>query len=188
MSFKKKRGILRCAIVGDLRQPSRYKLYRYIDIIWFFLYHKALLLKDNTKYTIKASKIAELVKSDVLKLWNVSKLPILTANRIKNKIEAFYDKYRKLLGKKQKGQLSESAAKAFIDESKSTFSICSCKCKCTSVCACSCGMTAEQCEFWRDQQTDRLSSLNCNIETLTRFYTFNNMKCISQMMLMMKTI
>jgi hypothetical protein len=49
-------------------------------------------------------------------------------------------------------------------EMEATFNICACKCNCQSNCSCVCGMTSDLCNFWKDQQTDRLLTLKCKVE------------------------
>jgi hypothetical protein len=158
MNFKEKKGILRCEIFGDIGKPSKYKLQRYIDLIWLFLHHKEKLLKNCTKYEVTTSKIVELVKQDVIKLWTVADLPMVSSNRISKKIEDFYKKYRALSKRKRYENLLDSALQEFEEYVGNTFSICSCQCNCEKVCSCNCGMSEEKCNFWRDQKTDRLMS------------------------------
>jgi hypothetical protein len=164
MNSKLKKGFVQCELLGQLKRPSKYKLYKYKDLVWFFINYKIKLLKEVSKLHIKSSKIAELVKIDVLKLWNRSNLPMLSDIRIKMKIEAFYNKYKMLLARKKNGKLQESAIIAFKSDIESVFNICQCKCDLNSACTCSCNMTIALRESWKDQNTDRVDSLDCNIK------------------------
>jgi hypothetical protein len=89
---------------------------------------------------------------------------MLSDIRIKMKIEAFYNQYKMLLERKKIGKLQESAIFAFKNDIERVFDICRCKCDLNSACTCSCNMTIEMREFWKDQNTDQVDSLNCNIK------------------------
>jgi hypothetical protein len=164
MNSKLKKGFVKCEILGPLKRPSKYKLYKYKDLVWFFINYKEKVFNGVSKHHIKSSKVADLVKTDILELWNRSNLPILSDIRIKIKIEAFYNQYKTLLARKKRGRLPESAIDAFKNDIERVFEICRCKCDLNSPCTCSCNMTNAMREFWKDQNTDRVDSLNCNIK------------------------
>ena len=139
-SHQKTRQLLNCPVFGAPSEMSVNMLPTKFDVMRKYLFRQHGLKINPTAKEPTFSEIAVVVADSIEKLWHRASIPIISRQKILEKLRLYHDSYRNLMRPyksrqhdlKYKTKISE-----FIAESKAQlFDICTCKCLDINLCNC----------------------------------------------------
>lgn len=126
-----------CPILGEIYQPSCWKLFLKKDVVWYIFKSEENMAESGTKQ-IRHAKIIEIIAEKITSCWKASSIPILSTKRINTKLGEFYKRYRDYRKRCRDAKFTKQAAEKFSLESNTIFEIGACKCTSEIFCSCVC--------------------------------------------------
>ncbi|CAH0547286.1 unnamed protein product [Brassicogethes aeneus] len=129
----------RCPLYGVGKPFNKNVLPTYEDILQQYLFTKNELKISGQLKEPTFAEVAKIVEPQLQEIWKKASLPIISSERIMERIREYHNKYRELLKPyKQRANVASYIQKIekFKEKSQGLFDIATCKCKCFEKCTC----------------------------------------------------